>query len=84
VTHDVRTMCNSCGTWHWAGDSHTCSRITLYLPPGLTPTDLPADRPGTTVRFSVDEAWRLHLEAVLNHPAETVVRRPAFAKEYVL
>lgn len=52
--------------------------------PGTDPADLPAVRPGTTVRYSVDEAFRLHLEAVLNHPAETVVRRPAFSKEYSL
>lgn len=92
MTHIDRTQCKTCGDWYWTGDAHTCSHTCppLYLHPGLTPTDLPADRPGVTVRYSVrealsvDEAFRLHLEAVLNHPAETVVRRPAFVKEYAL
>jgi hypothetical protein len=82
--YDVRTRCQSCGTWYWAGLGHTCPTVLLIAPPGPDPADLPAVRPGTTVRYSVDEAFRLHLEAVLNHPAETVVRRPAFAREYVL
>jgi len=69
VTHDVGTMCNSCGTWHWAGDSHTCSRIALYLPPGLTPTDLPGQRAGTTYRFRVNDDRSLTLCARLEHDA---------------
>jgi len=57
-----------------------------YTTPDVAPTDLQPieEREGTTVRYSVDEAFRLHLEAVLNHPAETVVRRPIFSKEYSL
>lgn len=51
----------------------------------VTPTDLPWDeRPGVTVRYHIDEHLTPCLRAVLNHPAETVVRRPSFAKEYSL
>lgn len=82
--HDVRDMCHTCGDWFWVSDGHTCSRTALYLPPGLTPTDLPAERPGTTVRYSIDEQFRVQLKAALTHPAETVVRRPVFAKEFSL
>lgn len=51
--------------------------------PDVTPADLRpvADRPGTTVRYRIDEHLRPCLRAVLNHPAETVVRRPPYAKE---
>jgi len=58
----------------------------LATTPDVTPTDLQPieEHEGTTVRWSVDEAFRLHLQAVLTHPAETVVRRPLFVKEYAL
>jgi hypothetical protein len=47
------------------------------------PTDLPdTDRPGTTVRYHIDEHRMPCLRAVLNHPAEAVVRRPRFVKEH--
>ena len=58
--------------------------MTALAPPaGLPlPTDLPdADRPGTCVRYAIDEHRTPCLRAVLTHPAETVVRRPHFAKE---
>lgn len=72
------------GTWHGLDEKCRCTSPAFYLAPGLTPTALPADRPGVTVRYSVDEQFRLDLRAVLNHPAETIVRRPIFAKEYSL
>lgn len=52
--------------------------------PDVTPADLRpvADRPGTTVRYAIDEHLTPCLRAVMTHPAETVVRRPRFAKEY--
>lgn len=55
----------------------------LLATPAVTPTDLHpvADRPGTTVRYHVDEHLVPRLRAVLTHPAETVVRRPRFVKE---
>lgn len=55
-------------------------------PTPVAPTDLPpvlTGRPVIVVRYSIDEDLVPHLKAVLN-PAETVVRRPAFAKEYQL
>lgn len=85
TVHDVRTQCSVCGTWYWAGDAHTCPTVLMLPSAGLTPTDLPdGDRPGTTVRYAIDEHLTPCLRAVLNHPAETVIRRPRFAKEYVL
>lgn len=78
------------GTWRCSyGALHAknehCRCGGAYLPiPGPDPADLPAVRAGTTLRYSVDEAFRLHLEARLDHPAETVVRRPDFVKEYAL
>lgn len=56
-----------------------------YIPDVVAdPAALPdLDRPGTTVRYAIDEHRRPVLCAVLNHPAETVVRRPRFVKEHV-
>lgn len=46
------------------------------------PTDLPdADRPMEIRRYAFDEHRTPCLRAVLNQPAETVVRRPRFVKE---
>lgn len=58
--------------------------MTALLAPALavTPTDLPwVDRPGTTIRYAIDEHLQPQKRAVLNHPAETGVRRPPFVKE---
>lgn len=54
-----------------------------YIPSAVVdPTDLPwVERPGTTIRYHVDEHRTPCLRSVLNHPAETVVRRPRFVKE---
>lgn len=54
-----------------------------YIPaPAADPAALPdPDRPGTTYRYLVDEHLVPVLKAVLRHPAETVVRRPDFAKD---
>lgn len=52
----------------------------LPLPTDLHPV---ADRPGTTVRYAIDEHRTPCLRAVLNHPAETVVRRPRFVKKEI-
>lgn len=45
------------------------------------PAALPVETPGTTVRYAIDEHLQPQLRAVITHPAETVVRRPSFAKE---
>lgn len=83
TAHDARTMCSRCGGWYWAGDAHTCPTRGLLAPAApVTPTDLPdADRPMEIRRYAIDEYRTPCLRAVLNHPAETVVRRPRFAKE---
>lgn len=31
LAHIDRTRCQSCGTWYWAGDAHTCPPSNLYL-----------------------------------------------------
>ena len=52
------------------------------LPPAADPAALPdPNRPGTTVRYAIDEHLVPRLRAVLAHPAVTVVRRPLYAKE---
>lgn len=61
------------GEWHDLYEECTCSPAAAAIPD--------PDRPGTTVRFHVDEHLTPCLRAVLNHPAETVVRRPSYAKE---
>lgn len=76
----------SYGAWHDLYETCKCwetPAAVLAPVPAITPTDLRpvADRPGTTVRYRIDEHRRPVLCAVLNHPAETVVRRPRFAKE---
>jgi len=48
MTHDVRTMCHTCGAWYWVSDGHSCpSRTAAYIPPAaVSPSDLPdGDRP---------------------------------------
>lgn len=75
------------GTWHGLSESCKCppsKAIHLDPVPAAFPTDVFPARPGLTVRYSVDEQFRVDLEAVLNSPAETVVRRPSYAKEYSL
>jgi hypothetical protein len=47
------------------------------------PTDLPdPDRPGVTIRYHVGDDLVPEKRAAMVHPAETVVRRPRFAKRY--
>lgn len=55
-------------------------------PTTVTPADLPpvlTGRPHAVVRYSIDEHLAVQKQAVLD-PAETVVRRPPYAKEYSL
>ena len=69
----------SYGTWHGIDEHCRCAGAVV------TPTDLPdADRPCVIVRYAIDEHRTPCLRAVMTHPAETVVRRPHFAKERVL
>jgi len=47
------------------------------------PTELPdPDRPGLTIRYHVGDDLVPEKRAAMVHPAETVVRRPIFSKEY--
>ena len=48
------------------------------------PADLPGDRPLVVIRYSIGEDLQPTKQAELTypHPAETVVRRPAFSKEF--
>jgi len=66
MAHIDRTMCKACGTWYWQGDAHTCptASLTTGLP---TPTDLPVERAGVTVRYHVADDLSIHLRAVLKH-----------------
>lgn len=58
------------GTWHGIDDSCRCAaKPAAYLAPGLTPTDLPGDRAGTTHRFHVVDHITLIRRAVLVHEA---------------
>lgn len=66
----------SYGVWHGIDEHCRCAGAAV------TPSDLPwVECPGTTVRYAIDEHRTPCLRAVLNHPAETVVRRPRFVKE---
>lgn len=46
------------------------------------PADLPGDRPLVVIRYSIGEDRQPTKQAELTYPAETVVRRPSFAKEF--
>lgn len=68
----------SYGNWHGIDEHCRCAGAVV------TPTDLPdADRPCVIVRYAIDEHRTPCLRAVLNQPAETVVRRPRLVKEHV-
>jgi hypothetical protein len=71
----------SYGTWHGIDEHCRCAPSRSHLTAAVAdPAALPAERPGTTVRYHIDEHRTPCLRAV-THPAETVVRRPHFAKE---
>jgi hypothetical protein len=71
------------GGWRCSyGALHAAAEHCRCAGAAVTPSDLPwVERPGTCVRYAIDEHRTPCLRAVLNHPAETAVRRPHFARE---